>query len=194
MFIGVTGQIGAGKTTAAKILASFGAAVIDADCIGREVVESSAPLRKKLAGAFGSDILTSAGSLKRRALARLAFANADNKRRLNELVHPYLLRELRRQMRQLRRQHQVVVIDAALLFDWNLESELDFVVVVHASLETRLKRLQARGISRQDARCRQRVQLPFREYQRRADYVILNNSTVEHLRLKLQRLYAKIAQ
>ncbi len=191
MYIGVTGQIGSGKTTAAKILASFGAVVIDADQIGREVVDRSALLRKKLASQFGGGILTPSGKLSRKRLARLAFADEAAKQRLNRLVHPFLLKELRRQMKHKSRQRNVVVIDAALLLDWGLDRQMDVVLVVHASEETRLKRLAARGISKEDALARQKAQVPFSEYQRRADYVILNNGTVEKLQTKLQRLYKK---
>ena len=191
MYIGVTGQIGSGKTTAAKILASFGAVVIDADTIGREVVDRSVPLRKKLARQFGGEILTPSGKLSRKRLARLAFADETAKQRLNRLVHPFLLKELRRQMKELAKRHNVVVIDAALLLDWELDRPMDVVLVVHASEETRLKRLAARGISKEDALARQKAQVPFSEYRKRADYVVLNNSTVEKLQAKLQRLYKK---
>ena len=191
MFIGLTGQIGSGKTTAAKILASFGAVVIDADRIGREVVDRSAPLRKRLARQFGGEILTPSGKLSRKKLARLAFADEAAKRCLNHLVHPFLLKELRRQMKELAKRHNVVVIDAALLLDWGLDRQMDVVLVVHASEETRIKRLAARGFSKEDVLARQRAQVPFSEYRKRADYVILNNGTVEKLQTKLQRLYKK---
>ncbi len=191
MYIGITGQIGSGKTTAAKILASFGAVVIDADHIGHQVVDRSAPLRKKLARQFGGEILTPSGKLSRKRLARLAFADEVAKQRLNRLVHPFLLKELRWQMKHKSRQRNVVVIDAALLLDWGLDHQMDVVLVVHASEETRLKRLTARGFSKEDVLARQRAQVPFSEYRKRADYVILNNSTVEKLQAKLQRLYKK---
>ena len=114
MYIGITGQIGAGKTTAAKIIASFGAAVIDADRIGRQVVDRSPALLKRLARQFGSEILTPSGRLSRTRLARLAFADEAAKRHLDRIVHPYLLKELRRQMRQKASRFDGVVIDAAL--------------------------------------------------------------------------------
>jgi len=191
MYIGITGQIGSGKTTVAKIFASFGAAVIDADHIGRQVVDRSAQLRKRLASQFGGEILTASGRLSRKKLARLAFADEAAKQRLNRLVHPFLLKELRRQMKELAKRHDVVVIDAALLLDWELDRPMDVVLVIHASQETRLKRLAARGISKEDALARQRAQVPFSEYRKRADYVVLNNSTVEKLQAKLQHLYKK---
>jgi len=191
MYIGITGQIGSGKTTAAQILASFGAAVIDADQIGREVVDRSAPLRKRLARQFGGEILTPSGKLSRKRLARLAFADEAAKHHLDSLVHPFLLKELRRQMKHKSRQRNVVVIDAALLLDWELDRRMDVVLVVHASKEARLKRLTERGMTRDDILARQKAQVPFSEYRKRADYVVLNNSTVEKLQAKLQCLYKK---
>jgi dephospho-CoA kinase len=189
MYIGVTGQIGSGKTTAAKILASFGAVVIDADKIGRQVVDESVQLRRKLAKQFGKEILTASGKLSRKKLADLAFADDAAKRRLNRIVHPALLKELRRQMKQLSRQHEAVVIDAALLLDWNLDREMDLVIVIHASDQKRLRRMVARGFSRGDVLARQKAQVSFSEYRRRADRVILNNGTVKQLRSRLQRVW-----
>jgi dephospho-CoA kinase len=191
MYIGITGQIGSGKTTAAKILTSLRAVVVDADLIGREVVDNSAQLRQKLANQFGSEILTPSGKLSRKRLARLAFVDNVTKQRLDRLVHPFLLKELHRQMKELGKRHEVVVIDAALLLDWELDRQMDLVLVVHASKETRLRRMISRGFSKEDILARQKAQLPFSEYQRRADRTILNNGTVGKLEAKLQRLYKK---
>ncbi len=189
MFIGITGQIGSGKTTAAKILASFGAVVIDADRIGREVVDRSAPLRKRLAGQFGQEILTASGKLSRKKLAQLAFANDAAKKQLNRLVHPFLLKELQRQMKELAKRHDVVVIDAALLLDWELDRSMDLVLVVHASKENRLKRLTARGMSKADVLARQKAQMPFSEYRKRADCVVLNNGSIDKLQSRLYQIW-----
>jgi len=187
MLIGLTGQIGSGKTTAAKIFKKLGAVVIDADLIGREVVDESSPLLKNLVKAFGSEILDKNGRLKRKKLASIAFATKENHIRLNELVHPYLLRELRLRTRKALKENELVVIDAALLLDWGLDKEMDRVLVIHTSLEKRLARLAARGISRADALARQKAQLPFREFQRRADRVILNNGTTQDLERKIRK-------
>lgn len=192
MLIGLTGQIGAGKTTAAVMLASMGAYVIDADLIGHEVVDSSPQLRRKLGHQFGPDIFDWRGRLKRRLLARRAFANEESRRLLNNLVHPYLLKELHRQVRVAARSYNLVIIDAALLLDWHMDREVDFVLVIHASRNTRFARLARRGISRADAMARQKAQLPFREYQRRADRLILNNVTPANLKTKLMKFLNSI--
>jgi dephospho-CoA kinase len=193
MLIGLTGQIGAGKTSAARILARLGAAVVDADQIGRKVVDQSSVLRRKLAKVFGNSVIDGKGRVYRKKLAELAFAGGNATETLNALVHPYLLKELRRRVRRASRTHAVAVIDAALLLYWGLDKEVDFVLVIHASRATRLKRLEARGISRKDALARERAQLSFREFQQRADRVMLNNGTIDDLKRKIQTLYRQIA-
>lgn len=193
MVVGLTGQIGSGKSTAAKILSSMGAVVVDADHIGRDVVEQSPPLIKKLVREFGNQILNESGNLNRKRLAALAFQNYQSRQKLNDLVHPYLLKELRRQCRTLLKTHELVVIDAALLLDWELDREIDVVIVVHASQQVRLDRLEKRGITRRDALARQRVQLPLSEFRRRADYWVTNNATPNALRLKLENIITIIA-
>lgn len=188
MVIGLTGQIGSGKSTAAEILQSFGAHIVDADWIGREVVDQSEPLRRRLAGAFGVDIFDSRGRLLRKKLAGRAFQSPESRDRLNELVHPFLLKELRKQVRESKKSGPVV-IDAALLLYWGMDREVDLTLVIHAGWEVRLGRLKGRGISMIDARARQRAQLPFREFQRRADRLILNNTSRADLKRKLREFW-----
>lgn len=187
MILGITGQIGSGKSTAAAILRQMGAAVIDADRIGKLVVNRDLQLRQKLVRQFGPDIIDAAGRLRRRYLARLAFANERSNRALNRLVHPALLKELKSRVRDQARRYNLVVIDAALLLDWNLDRFADHVLVLHASQEVRFDRLRRRGIDRADARARQKAQLPYAEYRRRSDTIILNSGTIADLKRKLTK-------
>ncbi|MFZ5980619.1 MAG: dephospho-CoA kinase [Candidatus Zixiibacteriota bacterium] len=192
MLIGLTGQMGCGKTTAAAIFKKAGACVIDADRIGREVVEDSALLRHRLKIAFGTDIFDKRGKLRRKILAVRAFATSENHARLNAMVHPYLLKELRKQIKTVKKNCRLVVVDAALLLDWNLDREMDFVLVVHTSREKRLQWLLKRKISRQDALARLKNQLTFSVFRQRADRVILNSGSVADLKRKINALLAKI--
>ena len=192
MVIGITGQIGSGKSTATEILKKAGALVVDADMIGREVVEDNPAVLKKLVKQFGEGIVTPKGKLKRKALASLAFASNAGRDKLNAIVHPYLLKELRRQVKEKQKQAKLVIVDAALLLDWGLDKSIDYVIVIHASKEERFKRLKARGISREDAQARQSRQLPFAEYKKRADKVIHNNGTQEKLKEKLLVVIKKL--
>jgi dephospho-CoA kinase len=185
MLIGITGQIGAGKSTAALVLARMGAAIIDADKIGRDVVENNPRLVKQLAHAFGGAILMSQGKLNRNRTAQIAFSSKSNKRKLDRLVHPFLLRELQRQIKKLSVNYDVIVVDAALLLNWGLDKLVDHVLVIHSGEKQRFERLRKRGISSADARARQNMQLPYREFKKRADKVILNNTTKAALKVKV---------
>ena len=187
MLIGITGQIGAGKTTAANILKAMGAVVIDADKIGRQVVETNPELIQKLARAFGPQIITPTGKLRRKKTAEIAFSNERNRKLLNSLVHPFLLKELRKQINRNLAKKKVIVIDAALLLDWKLDNVVHVTLVIGCSKDKRMTRLIKRGLSKSDALARMKSQLPFRAYQRRADRVILNNSTEAAFKRKVRK-------
>ncbi len=192
MIIGLTGQIGSGKSSAARVLASFGAIVLDADQIGRQVVDESPVLLRKLVKVFGSAILKKDGSLNRKRLARLAFADDVSRDRLNELVHPYLLRKLRHHVRLLKAQSRPLVIDAALLLNWGMEREVDVVLVVHAPRAIRIRRISKSKFSRADAEARNGAQLPLKVYRQKADFVITNSGNRRELRRKLRLLWSRL--
>ncbi len=189
MLIGLTGKIGSGKSSAASILESFGAIIIDADKIGHQVVDNSKALQMKLQKEFGKDIISKTGKVNRKKIAQRAFANDTGKKKLNSIVHPYLLKEIKSQIHKYIKNNNIIVIDAALLLDWNYDKKVDYVLVIHTSLENRIRRLKSRGITRIDAISRDKAQLPYKEYQRRADKVILNNSTPTNLKNKLSKLW-----
>ena len=186
MLIGITGQIGAGKTTAANILKAMGAVVIDADKVGRIIVETNPKLIQKLARAFGPQILTPMENLRRKKTAEIAFSSEKNRKLLNSLVHPYLLKELKKLIKRNLAKNKVIVIDAALLLDWKLDNIVDLTLVIGCSKEKRMTRLLKKGLSKSDALARMRSQLPFRDYQKRADRVITNSSTITVLKRKVQ--------
>ncbi len=192
MLIGLTGQIGAGKSTVAAILVDAGAVIINADNIGRQVVDQSEELLEQLRQEFGDTIIDQYGQLKRERLAELAFVSEERKAKLNELVHPFLLAELRRQMKLALETTDLVVIDAALLLDWNLDYEMDYTWAVHASESVRIERLKARGMSGSDAVARQKAQLPLSEYRDRADQVLTNDGSLEELQVAVARLLKTI--
>jgi len=177
LLIGITGQIGAGKSTAAKVFSKMSAGVINADEIGRNVVERNPRLLTKLSQTFGKDVLTSRGNLRRKRVAQIAFSNKSNKKKLDRLVHPFLLKEVIRQIKLLSKKHNVIVIDAALLLEWHLDKITNKVLVIQSGSRKRLRRLKNRGIATADALARQQIQLTTSEFRNRADKVILNNGS-----------------
>ncbi len=193
MIIGITGLIGSGKSTAARILSEHGAALIDADKIARQVIELYPALLKKLVRCFGHDILTPSGRLRRKKLAALAFADEQATQQLNLLTHPHIAREIKTQTKRAVRQGLLVVVDAALLLDSAIEKDVDLILVIHAGEEIRLKRLLKRGMAASDAGRRMCAQLPFAEFRRRADRLILNNGSRMSLENKLVTFLEKIA-
>jgi dephospho-CoA kinase len=189
--VGLAGQIACGKTEVARLFAEQGAAVISGDRLGREVVEANPLVRRRLAAEFGRAILTSNGRLRRRQLARLAFADPEKRAKLNQIVHPYLLRELRRRLRQ-QRGGEMLVVDAALIPEWDLQRELDVLIVVESTRKRQLARLQLRGLSRRESLDIIRRQVPKRQQRRLADVVLVNNGTLAELRRKALRVYKNL--
>lgn len=191
MLIGLTGQIGAGKTEVAIMLRQLGAAVIDADQIGREVVERNSSVLKQLTKRFGADILTPQKKLHRKRLAELAFKNQSSRKALDKIVHPPLLKELKRQANTLLRKHRIVVIDAALLLEWKQEKAVDLVLVVTAPQTVRLRRLQKRGMSKADALARQRQQASYTEFRSKADILIPNSGSKTALCARVKQIWTR---
>lgn len=193
--VGLTGQIACGKSSVARELQKLGAIVINADDIGREIAQTPTVLRK-LQSKFGKDIVIPNGLLDRRKLAVRAFKDSQSAALLNSIVHPPLLAELRRQMSKYSRQKRkcLLVVDAALIFDWKLDRELDVVIVVDSSRKNQLARLKGQGIDRQDALQRISRQIPKYRLRQRADAVIHNNGSLAALVQKTWRLYARLVR
>ena len=182
--IGVGGGIASGKTTLCKLFEKWGAHIIDADLIGKEVVERNPRLLHELTSAFGDDILNEDGSLNRRKLGTIVFQDPQAREKLNRTVHPPLLAELTEQVNEWRKKNPmaIIVVDAALLLEWELNSLLDTLIVVEADEKTRLKRLiNSAGLSPEEARARITAQSGFKAKSRLADHVITNDSSFEDL-------------
>lgn len=193
MLIGLTGQIGAGKSTVAEILAGHGVKIVDADLIGRKVVEASGEMFGQLIAAFGSDILSTDGSIDRSKLAELAFHDDQSKAKLNKLVHPRLLSALHEQVKAFDPANNLVIIDAALLLDWGLDAKVDEVWVVEADEIQRLSRLIERGFTESDALARQKTQLSAEQFRAKATRLITNNGSRSELETAISEIITQIS-
>lgn len=192
MRVGLTGGVGSGKSTVARMFADLGAVVIDADAIAREVVEPGTPGFAAVVERFGAGIVRADGSLDRPALARVVFGDAAEREALNAIVHP-LVGARMAELMQAAPDDAVVVWDVPLLVENRSAADFDMVVVVEAKLTQRLTRLAARGMSEQDAR--ERIAAQATDEQRRAvaDELILNNGDLDELRARVARVWDKIA-
>lgn len=172
--IGLTGGIGAGKSTVSATFAECGGVIVDGDVIAREVVEPGTEGLAQLVEAFGDDILLADGALNRPALAAKAFVDDGQRAKLNGVVHPLVARR-RQEILDSVHQDAVVVEDIPLLVETGMAPLFPLVVVVSADEETRVERLIKRGMDEADARARIKAQAP--EDQRRAIAdVLLDNS------------------
>jgi len=195
LLIGITGGIACGKTEVCKVFQKKGAIILSGDKIGKEVVEKNKKVLKELVNTFGKEILNKNQSLNRRKLGELAFASKKSKDLLNSIVHPYLLRELRRRIENLKNKNYegVVAIDAALIVEWGLQKELDYLIFVESKREEKIKRLQKqKGYSRKEAIDRIKSQLPEMTKKRLADFVIKNNEGLKELKTKAENIWGKI--
>jgi dephospho-CoA kinase len=186
--LGVTGGIGAGKTTVARLLRARGAAVLDADAIVAELYRSG-ELPPRVAARFGAEVLASDGSVDRGALARKVFRDAGARRDLEAMVHPEVRRRVEAAIDGFRREgfDGIVVVDAALLAEATPPYPLDALLVVVAPREQRLARLEARGIPRAEGERRMAAQIDDRERLERADAVVRNDGPLEALEREVTR-------
>ena len=197
MLIGITGGIASGKTEVAKIFQKIGALVLSGDEIGKEVVEENPDLRHKLVSIFGKQILSKEKKLDREKLGKIAFVTPQSTKKLNDLVHPYLLKNLKFKIRNLKRRNyeNPVVIDAALIVEWGLQSELDFLIFVDCPRKKRIERLiRKKGYARKEALDRLKAQFPERYKKREADFIIKNDSDLAEVKQKAKYLWDKILQ
>lgn len=180
--IGLTGGIGSGKSTVAKLLKERGCYVIDADKIAREIVQPGQPALSELADAFGQDILNEDGSLNRGLLAQRAFADKQQTQKLNDITHPRINQRTNELIEAARDTQEFTLYDMPLLVDKGLHEDMDYTVVVVVEEDERVRRLVAsRGLDADDARARIRAQVTDEQRRAVADFVIDNNGSVDEL-------------
>ena len=193
MRVGLTGGVGSGKSTVARLLADHGAVVIDADAIAREVVEPGTPGFDAVVDAFGPTVVGSDGRLDRPALAAIVFADGDRRAQLNAIVHP-LVRHRTAELAAAAPADAVVVHDIPLLVESELAGGFDFVVVVQADAGTRVARLAARGMTPEDARERMAAQASDEQRRAVADVVIENDGSLAELAAAVDDLWQRLTR
>lgn len=183
MIIGITGPTGSGKSTVSEQFKSLGFTVISADDISRNVQSKGSECLNKLVEHFGKKILNSDGSLNRKVLAQIVFADNESRLVLNQITHPYIIKEILYQKDKfISRGKNNIVIDAALLFESRLNEICDITLAVLASLENRLSRIIMRDkISTELAINRIKSQNTEEYYKNKADYIIYSDCNLVKL-------------
>jgi len=191
--VGITGGIASGKTEVARVFKKLGATVISGDELGQEVVKKNKLVLRRLVRVFGKVILNKNGSLNRKRLGRLAFFSRSNVRKLNSIVHPYLLSSLKRQIKKLERSRDIVAVDAALIVEWGIQKQFDLLILVDSRRKNQIERFcSSRKYSSRIGREIIRCQLPKKSKIIYADLVIANNGNLKQLRDKARQVWSII--
>lgn len=192
MLIGLTGGIGAGKSTVAQLFEERGVPIVDADAIARDVVKPGQPALVELVEYFGDGIVGAAGELNRGKLAEVAFADAESHEALNAIMHPAISAETAKRIDALRGDHSVIVHDVPLLVEAGLAGNYDLTVLVDTPAQIRLQRLtELRGMDPEDAK--KRIAAQATDEQRRAacDVALDNSGDIEHLRAQFEQMWER---
>jgi dephospho-CoA kinase len=196
MNIGLTGGIATGKSTVARMLVERGAALVDADQIAREIVEPGQPALQAIAERFGPGVLREDGTLNRKKLGEIVFADPAERKALEAITHPIIRARMRERMAALEaeRPDRLVVVDVPLLYESGLESYFERVVVVYVPRDVQKQRLMERDkLSETEAERRLEAQMPIEEKRRRADVVIDNSGTLEETRRQVDAFLRTLA-
>lgn len=196
--VGLTGGVACGKSTVAKMFADLGAQVIDADYIAHELYRPGQEVYQDLVKRFGQEIVKPNGEIDRAKLAAAAF-DGGRVEELNKIVHPAVIRQQDRWMRELaaRDPHAVAVVEAALIFEAGVKDHFEKIMVVTCKPAQKVTRFAERtGRNESDARAdvdrRTKAQIPDEEKARRADFVVDNSGSVEETRHQVERIYAEL--
>jgi dephospho-CoA kinase len=190
--IGVTGGIGSGKSTVTKFLDELGAPIIDADKVGHAIYAPDGPAYGDVIAAFGRGILASDGTIDRKKLGPIVFADAGALKRLNSIVHPKMFVRMREMIEHLRAggESNPIVVEAAILIEANWQALFDEIWLVIASKERVVERIERdRGLKPEQTEARIRAQLPDAERKKHSSLVISNNGTIDELREEIAHLW-----
>lgn len=191
MKIGLTGGVGSGKSTVARMFADRGAVIVDSDALAREVVEPGTPGFAAVVAQFGPDVVGPDGRLDRAALAAVVFADERKRAALNAIVHP-LVGARAAELAAVAPPDAVVVQDVPLLVENELAPQFDAVVVVLADPELRVRRLAGRGMVEADARARMAAQATDEQRRAVADEVIDNDGDLAALERRVDEVWERL--
>ena len=195
--VGLTGSIGVGKSFVASLFAELGCHVLDADQTAREVVMPGTPCLMAITQAFGEEILNPDGTLNRKQLGAVVFADEEQRQRLNHLLHPFIIARQDEILREWETKdpNGIGIVDAALMIESGGYRRFDKLIVVHCRPEVQLERLMLRdGLSRDEAQRRIDSQMPQEEKQKFADYLIDTSDGFELTRDQTLKVYNQLVR
>jgi dephospho-CoA kinase len=193
LLVGLTGGLGAGKSTVAGMLAERGATVIDADELARRALEPGTRAYQEVCDLFGDDVVTPSGALDRSAIAERVFRDEGKRRALESITHPEVFRLLAEEIETLRGTNAVVVFDAPLLVETGFHRSTDVVVVVTAREDLQVARAaRGRGMTEEEAVARLRAQADPADREAAADIVISNDGDLDQLEARVDQVWEEL--
>jgi dephospho-CoA kinase len=192
--VGLTGGIASGKSTVARMLGELGARIVDADQVAREVVEPGQPAYRDIVEAFGGGVLQADGSLDRKRLGAIVFADAEQRQRLNAITHPRIAAATQQKMAAFAAAGEALAVyEAALLVENGLHHALGGLIVVACSEAEQVARIMRRdGLSEDEAERRVRAQAPLADKVAAANWVIDTSGPLENTRAQVEKVWTEI--
>jgi dephospho-CoA kinase len=192
MVIGITGSFGSGKSTVAGMFKGLGAYVIDADTVCHSLMVQGCKVYKKTIRCFGRGVLKKNGTLDRRKLAEIVFADKSKLKQLNGIVHPEAIKEILGTIRRLKIK-TTVVVDAALLFETGFYKNMDKVIAVKTDMKNQIERIKkSKGMDEDEIVKRIRSQSSLTKKLAIADYIIDNNKSVKQTKLQVKTIWKQL--
>ena len=192
---GLTGNIGTGKSTAAKIFKELGAYIIDADQIARKIVEPGTTAIKEIEAEFGSEILNEDSTLNRKKLSKIVFNDKNKLNTLNKITHPKILDQIRNEIfLSLEKGYKITIIEAALIgVEGKLRNLLDGLIVIKSKTENQIERIKKRdNLSIKEIKSRINSQKTNEAIVKYADYIINNDNSLKKLKEDIYGLWTTI--
>ncbi|GMU96490.1 dephospho-CoA kinase [Ignavibacterium album] len=185
--VGITGSIGSGKSEFTRLAEQSGFPVIRADDLSKEILTNNPEVKKRVIKKFGNEAFID-NQPNRKYLAEIVFSNPSKLRELERILHPLVIKEIEKLKYEIFKKHNLLFIESALIYEADLENLFDFVVLITADREVRLKRKMLQGMSEEDFIKREINQIPDEEKKKRADFIFINNGSVDELQSKLNLL------
>jgi dephospho-CoA kinase len=193
MKVGLTGGIGAGKSTVADLFSKRGAVVIRSDELARQVIEPQTPGFKQVTSRFGIEIVNDEGNIDRAKLAQVVFNDDVALKDLENIVHP-LVRERTNQLMSEQTSETIIVNEIPLLLEKKMESLFDFLVIVISSEKNRLERLSQKGVLEDQAKARMAKQVNDQDRKAAADFLIVNDGNLDQLEADVQKIWQTLQE
>ena len=193
--VALTGGIGSGKSEVSTLFNEWGAYIFDADEVAKEILDKNKTAQKELILEFGSDVISVDGVIDKKKLSRVAFQNEFNQLKLNTIIHPHVFKEIDLCFESIldKGNHDIFIIDAALIYESGADTHMDYIIVVTSHLKIRTERVMKRGdLNREEFLKRLDLQWPEKDKIEMANFVIYNNESKAILEKEAKKIYNQL--